>query len=333
MLNNLKNVFLYWDKGEDSLPIIHKMNIENIKKRLQNSDWNVIVTSLDKKSKYYVGNLIDLPSYFFDMQNRIIDLSTISGNQSDIIRLRLLEKYGGIYFDTSTILLKDSIEEIKLYDALMKSKKSNLAAYTNFTFTRKKDDGTNYFKDAKDGIELGVLYAKHNSKIINILNKEIDKYWDWKTKQNNYAEYPLFKKYKLTKVSFLNEYHIHYTLFHMIISRDETLLDELVTQSIHMKDKRNSKIDGPYSVSDRFCRDSRGYGNASPKRLLKAFLQGNIAMHDGTMTTLDDRIKIFLQVDLIVIPGYMRVAIEKYFKSEEDYRNIESVYKYFYKHE
>lgn len=266
MLKSKKNIFLYWDKGESNIPINHKMNIDSIKQRLYKTDWNVIVTSLDKNSKYYIENLIDLPDYFYDMKNKILDLNSIGGNQSDIIRLRLLEKYGGVYFDVSTILLKNSIEDIKLYDTLIKYKKANLAGYTNVTFTRKNLNGTNYFKDAKDGIELGILYAKQNSKIINTLNKEIDKYWTWKSKNKTYKNYPLFKKYKLTKVSFLNEYHIHYTIFHMIITRDKTLLDELVTQSIHMKGKENSKIDGAYAITYRFCRGSSGYDKANPKK-------------------------------------------------------------------
>ena len=331
MLLNSKNVFLYWEQGESNMPLIHRMNIENMKKRLDKSDWNVIVTSLDKTSKYYIKNLIELPSYFFYMDEKIKDLNVIHGNQSDIIRLRLLEKYGGVYFDTSTILLKDSIENINLYSILMNNDSVSLAAYTNITFTRKRENGSYYFKNGKDGIELGVLYAKKNSNIISIFNQEIDKYWFWKTKNKTYKEYPLFKQYKLASVSFLNEYHIHYTIFHLIITRDKTLLDDLVTQSMHMIGKENSIVDGPYSVFDRFCRGDSGYGSAKPERLLKAFLKGNLEMFNGKATTFIDRVELFLALDLIVIPGYMRVEIEKYFVNEENYKNVKSAYTYFYK--
>ncbi len=324
-----KNIFLYWDKGEDKIPLIHKINIDNIRQRLQNTDWNIIVVSLDKTSKYYVENLIKLPSYFFDMKNKINDLSTIGGNQSDIIRLRLLEKYGGVYFDTSTILLKNNIEDIELYKKFIQSNNYKLAGYTNITFTRKNNASTNYFKNAKDGIELGVLFAKKDSKIIKILNQEIDKYWYWKTKDKTYIDYPLFKKYKLTKVSFLNEYHVHYTIFHMIITRDKTLLDELLTQSIHMQGKENSIKDGAYAITDRFCRGNSGYEKANSKYLLKAFIKGNLKMFNGKITSLEDRIQLISKMDLIVIPGYLRVELEKYFKNIEDYKNIESIYKYF----
>lgn len=328
-----KNIFLYWDKGEKNIPLIHLMNINNIRKRLKNTGWKVIVTSLVKESEFYVGKLIDLPGYFFDIKNKIIDYSSISGNQSDIIRLRLLEKYGGVYFDTSTILLKNTIEEIKLYDLLMRTKKSNVAGYTNVTFTRKNQDKTNYFKNAKDGLELGVLYAKKDSVLLKVLNNEIDRYWLWKTKNKDYRDYPLFKKTKLKSVSFLNEYHIHYTLFHMIITREESLLDNLVTQSMHMKGKENSKVDGPYSISDRFCRGVNGYGNADSKKLLNALIKGKVRMFNGTNTTLMDRISLFLEADLFVIPGYMRVELEKNFNNIESYNNVETAYQYFYRQE
>lgn len=328
-LENSKNVFLYWHQGEENIPLVHKMNIDNIRRRLEHTEWNVIVTSLVESSQFYIGNFIELPDYFFGMKDKLIDLNSINGNQSDIIRLRLLEKYGGVYLDTSVIFLKNSIEEINLYNALFEKEETEVAGYTNFTFTRKNADGSNYFEDAKDGLELGVLYAKKNSQFLKIFNKEIDKYWLWKKHNKNYKEYPNFKKY-LTTVSFLNEYHIHYTIFHYLITKNKKLLKFIITQSMHMKGKENSKLDGPYSVSDRFCRGSTGYESANPHTLLKAFLRYDLKTFDGKTTTLSDRVKLFSEIDFLIIPGYMRVEIEEYFQKEEDYNTIESAYKYFY---
>jgi len=330
MLKSSKNIFFYWDKGESSMPVIHKVNIENIRNRLKNSEWNIVVTSLDKTSKYYIGNLIDLPSYFFDIQNKITNLHSMGGNLSDIIRLRLLGKYGGIYFDTSTIFLKNKIEDIKLYNKLINSSVFKLAGYTNFTFTRKSLNGNNYFENAKDGIELGVLFAKKHSKIIKIFNQEIDKFWEWKTTDKSYLEYPLFKKYKLKKVSFLNEYHIHYTIFHMIITRDTSLLKELITQSIHMKNKENSLNHGAYTLTDMFCRGKTNYDKADPKILLEVFLDKDLEFKDKFIT-LKDRIKLIDKMELIVIPGYLRVELERYFRKKEDFQNLTSLYQYILK--
>lgn len=329
MIIGSKNIFLFWNEGEKNIPLIHKMNIDNMKNRLKNSEWNIILTTLDINDKYYIGNLIELPEYFFQIKNKIKDINSLGGNQSDIVRLRLLEKYGGIYFDTSVILLKDKIEDISLYKKFIKED-AELAGYTNYTFTRKTEDNKNYFDLAKDGIELGVLYAKKNCKLLKIFNQEIDRYWKWKNINNTYKEYPLFKEFALTSVSFLNEYHVHYSIYHLIITRDKTLLNNLIVQSMHMKGKENSQEDGPYSISDRFCRDKDGYGSADPVKILNAFLDGNVKTNKGIVTTLKDRVEQFKKMDLIVIPGYMRIKIEKKFQYLEDFYDVNSCYKYFY---
>lgn len=64
--------------------------------------------------------------------------------------------------------------------------------------------------------------------------------------------------------------------------------------------------------------------------MLEAFLKGNIEMFNGVTTTFENRIKLFSKMDLIVIPAYLRVELEKYFKNIEDYEKIESLYNYFY---
>ncbi|MEY8200141.1 MAG: capsular polysaccharide synthesis protein [Colwellia sp.] len=324
------NIFLFWNEGAGEIPVVHRMNIENIKNRLKDTEWNVVVTSLNKNDEFYIENLIDLPSYFFSLDKSIGDTKFLGGNQSDIVRLRLLEKFGGVYFDTSTILLKENINDILLYRRFI-HEGASLAAYTNFTFTRKNCDKGNFFTEAKDGIELGVLYAKKNSRILRVFNQEIDSYWRWKTKNKPYTEYPLFIKYNLTKVSFLNQYHIHYSIFHLIVTRDTSLLNELVVQSMHMKGKEDSDIDGPYSITDRFCRDDDGYGRAQPKKLLEAFTEGDVLTNTGENTSLGDRVNLFSKMDLIVIPGYMRVDIEDKFKTVEDFSNVISCYNCFYK--
>ena len=97
-----------------------------------------------------------------------------------------------------------------------------------------------------------------------------------------------------------------------------------------MKGKEDSQEDGPYSVSDRFCREKDGYGGAKPIKILNAFLEGNVQSNKEVITTLKDRVDMFLKMDLIVIPGYMTIEIEKKFQSFEDFYNIKSCYKYFY---
>ncbi|EPP5334538.1 capsular polysaccharide synthesis protein [Vibrio harveyi] len=329
-LASKKVVFLYWHSSKEDIPIGHALNIKNLESRLSGSDWVVIVTTLDKRSPDYIENYISLPPYFHQLVEKTDDPSIQHGNHSDLIRLRLLEKYGGVYLDTSTIFLKHDFDEVSLYKRFKESPCASLAGYTNVTFTRKDERGINYFDDAKDGIELGVLYAKKNSSILREFNREIDKYWLWKTCEKEYRDYPPFRKFGLGEVSFLNEYHVHYSIYHLILTRQPELQSEIVVQSMHRKDKETADSHGPYAISDLFCRGISSYEPASPERMLRCFLEGSMDTCDGISTSLDERIGICQEMEFLVIPGYLRKGLEKEFTCLEDYLNKKSLYHEFY---
>lgn len=329
-LENKKVVFLYWHSSREDMPIGHALNIRNLEVRLSNSDWIVVVTTLDTRAPDYIENYISLPPYFHQLIEKAGDLSVQHGNHSDIIRLRLLEKYGGVYLDTSTIFLRHDFEDVSLYKNLMCSTGASLAGYTNVTFTRKDEKGRNYFEEAKDGIELGVLYAKQKSNILRIFNCEIDKYWRWKTSDKYYVDYPPFKEYGLGQISFLNEYHVHYSIYHLIITRQPELLGEVVVQSMHRSGKETALTHGPYAISDIFCRGETSYGSASPKKMLQCFVEGVVDTWDGISTSLDGRIDICRELDFLVIPGYLRKELEQEFTCLGDYLNKKSLYHKFY---
>jgi len=241
-----------------------------------------------------------------------------------------LERYGGVYLDTSTIFLRNNFDEVSLYKNLIYSTSASLAGYANVTFTRKDEKGRNYFKEAKDGIELGVLYAKQKSNILRIFNCEIDKYWKWKTSDKDYKDYPPFIEYGLGKISFLNEYYVHYSIYHLIITRQPELLGEVVVQSIHRSGKETALAHGPYAISDIFCRGKNSYEPASPRKMLQCFIEGEMDTWDGISTSLDGRIDICREVDLLVIPGYLRKDLEQEFTCLGDYLNKKSLYHAFY---
>ncbi|HIF5545658.1 TPA: capsular polysaccharide synthesis protein [Vibrio parahaemolyticus] len=338
-LNRIKNsdrlaskkiVFLYWHSSKEDMPIGHALNIRNLESRLCGSDWLVIVTTLDKRSPDYIENYIALPPYFHELIEKAGEPSVEHGNHSDIIRLRLLERYGGVYLDTSTIFLKYDFEEVSLYKNLTESTGASLAGYTNVTFTRKDDVGQNYFEEAKDGIELSILYAKKNSNILQIFNREIDRYWKWKTSDKDYREYPPFREYGLGHISFLNEYHIHYSIYHLIITRQPGLLGEVEVQSMHRSGKETALTHGPYAISDLFCRGRTSYEPASSKIMLQCFIEGELDSWDGDSTSLDDRIDICREIELLKIPAYLRCELEQEFTCLNDYFNKKSLYHEFY---
>jgi ADP-heptose:LPS heptosyltransferase len=330
-LENKKLVFLYWHSSRESMPIGHALNIKNLENRLEANDWEVILTTSDEGSPDYIENYICIPLYFHDLLEKTRDKNSIYGNYSDIVRLRLLECYGGIYLDTSTIFLRNDFSEVLLYKRLLEKPSATLAGYTNVTFTRKDIEGKNYFEEAKDGIELGVLYAKKASRILEIFNKEIDKYWNWKTIDKDYRDYSPFKHYGLGDVSFLNEYHIHYSIYHLIITRQPELLSEVLVQSMHMKGKETSKRHGPYAISDLFCRGASSYEPASPETMLQCFVDRNLNTNTGKTTSLEDRAEICNKIEFLVIPGYLRKLLEREFTCLSDFSSKKSLYSSFYR--
>ncbi|HIF9479043.1 TPA: hypothetical protein ACX6SM_003545, partial [Photobacterium damselae] len=181
------------------------------------------------------------------------------------------------------------------------------------------EDGRNHFEEAKDGIELCILYANKSSRVLEIFNEEIDKYWQWKSIDKNYRDYPPFKQFGLKNISFLNEYHIHYSIYHLIITRQPNLLSEILVESMHMVGKEESNANGPYALTDLFCRGVSGYEPASPDLLLKCFLDGDLESCHGVPISLDDRVNIIEDMDFIKIPGYLRVSLESEFNCMEDF--------------
>lgn len=84
-----KIIWAYWDS--DEIPEIVKLSIKSWRKR--SPQYKINFTNQKN-----IGTLISLPENWKTLP---------AYRQSDIIRLRLLEKYGGVWIDASTILLED----------------------------------------------------------------------------------------------------------------------------------------------------------------------------------------------------------------------------------
>ena len=84
-------IFIFWWQGEKNEPEIVKACIESVKKH--NSNNEIIIITKDNFS-----NFITIPKYILDkFYNGIISIA----NFSDILRVSLLYKYGGIWFDAT----------------------------------------------------------------------------------------------------------------------------------------------------------------------------------------------------------------------------------------
>jgi len=81
-----KNIFCFWDKGYDLIPDIGKICIHSWIKH--NPEYNIILLNRKNVYNYLDKNILD----FIWTKNQI-------QTQSDLIRINLLSKHGGIWID------------------------------------------------------------------------------------------------------------------------------------------------------------------------------------------------------------------------------------------
>lgn len=98
--NNEKVIWQYWEQGIENAPDIVKACVASVEK--YKNEYGHIV--LDKNT---IKNYINIPEYIWDMNKKGV---IKSAHMSDIIRISLLTKYGGIWVD-ATILFTDNLPE------------------------------------------------------------------------------------------------------------------------------------------------------------------------------------------------------------------------------
>lgn len=88
-----KNIWIFWLQGYESAPDIVKKCIGSWKKN--NPDWNVNVLDINNFKNFIT---LDISQNNFD--------SMIPAHKSDLIRLALLSKYGGVWADATLLCIK-----------------------------------------------------------------------------------------------------------------------------------------------------------------------------------------------------------------------------------
>ena len=89
-----KNIYILWFQGFENSPEIIKRCVESWKH--YNPDWNIIL--LDNTN---LSNYINLEEYI-DITNKDINYTALS----DVVRVALLNVYGGLWVDATTFCNK-----------------------------------------------------------------------------------------------------------------------------------------------------------------------------------------------------------------------------------
>lgn len=99
--NNSKYIWVLWLQGEDKMPEIVKLCIKSIKKFAPKDKEVVVLTNKN------IDQYIEFPEYIL---KRVKDVKITLTHFSDMVRFELLERYGGLWVD-STILTTSPIPE------------------------------------------------------------------------------------------------------------------------------------------------------------------------------------------------------------------------------
>lgn len=89
-----KLLWCYWDTGEENMPQFCKLALQTW--RCQNPTWTIIVVSEHNK-RDYICEASDLPATYE---------SLIVQHRSDLIRLAVLIRHGGVYLDATTLICR-----------------------------------------------------------------------------------------------------------------------------------------------------------------------------------------------------------------------------------
>ena len=89
-----KNIFLLWLQGWDKAPWLQKKVLNSW--AINNPDWNIELID-EKNLKNYVSDI----DYIYDKNKKITPQA-----KSDIIRLSLLKRYGGVWADSTLLCMQ-----------------------------------------------------------------------------------------------------------------------------------------------------------------------------------------------------------------------------------
>lgn len=82
-----------WWQGEENAPVLVRKCFESIRSRILNYEISMVIITKDNWNKY-----IEIPEYIFEKVKRGLISYT---HLSDIIRIKLLKKYGGLWLDAT----------------------------------------------------------------------------------------------------------------------------------------------------------------------------------------------------------------------------------------
>lgn len=225
-----KTVWIFWWQGEETMPPLVRKCFESVRVNLKN--WEIVLLS-EKNYQQYA----EFPTYILEKLQKGITLTHFS----DLLRLELLIKHGGLWLDATVLCTNGEIPKSIL--------KSDLFVY------RAQKPGA----DGKaTTMSSWMMWAKSNNRILMATQAMLYAYWK---KNNELNEYFLLHHFMTIAMDFYKEDARkippfcnsipHILLLHLFDQYDEQYWSDLKLMTCFHKlsyklDEEKCKIEGTY---------------------------------------------------------------------------------------
>eukprot|EP01025_Chloroclados_australasicus_P017428 TRINITY_DN18900_c0_g1_i1.p1 TRINITY_DN18900_c0_g1~~TRINITY_DN18900_c0_g1_i1.p1 ORF type:complete len:358 (+),score=15.56 TRINITY_DN18900_c0_g1_i1:32-1075(+) len=177
-----KYVWSYWGQGQSQLSSFMQLNIRCWKSVLQ-GEWEIRILDANPRSQYYYLNYVQMS----DLPNNFQKFSY--AKKSDCIKLALLEKYGGVWMDVSTILIKKLDSWVEYEGA---QPKGMTGFYTKYY-------GSAKFK-RKDFFETWFIASNRNSPLLQKWRENFINYYNTQNDGVQIWEHQMYKHLNLSNL-------------------------------------------------------------------------------------------------------------------------------------
>ncbi len=153
-----KTVWVFWWQGEDAMPKIVKQCYASIKEHLK--DWEIVLLTENNYKEY-----ASFPNYILDKLNNGITLTHFS----DLLRLELLIKHGGLWVDSTVLCTSGDIPKSILSSDL-------------FVYRPQKpgSDGASIY------LSSWIMWAKTNNRLLLATQAMLYEYWQKNSSLTDY---------------------------------------------------------------------------------------------------------------------------------------------------
>lgn len=304
-----KIVWLFWHSGADTMHDLLKQNVRQMEIML-GKDWELHVLSLNKDDPEYIGKYLDikadLPEYFLNVGERIYvengrPASSEPVVQSDILRLALLRKYGGVWMDPSILVTRDLVQT-SLFNNFQKND-IEVAGYFVESHVSSK------FSNKAFGLDNWFIMAKKNSEVIKKWEETFWEYWRKMNKDTSIYQHPDYQSEDPALLSNLENpnYLNQHAAWRKFLYNNRNLAKKVYVESAEFG--KSPENPGPFVYWT--------YYGLEQKDFYRAFT--GQPSNKGELKNLDDIAKKFAKANCLKFPSYTLVRIKQEFKTLEDF--------------